>query len=81
MKPLPRNGEVIITIKDGIGQSWREVRHGRWVDGKRIGFDGIFHWFRQCSECLYEREDDNPGKDTNYCPNCGSHMDLEGEEE
>lgn len=57
----------------------QEVRHGRWEDGKRMGFDGTFHWFRQCSECLYEREDDNPDKDTNYCPNCGSRMDLEGD--
>ena len=56
-----------------------EVKHGRWVDGKRMSFDGTFHWFRQCSECLYEREDDTPEKDTNYCPNCGSLMDL-GEE-
>ena len=50
-------------------------RRGRWVDGKRMGFDGTFYWFRQCSECLYEREDDNPEKDTNYCPNCGARMD------
>ena len=57
----------------------QEVRHARWVDGKRMRFDGTFHWFRQCSECLYEREDDTPEKDTNYCPNCGSRMDLEEE--
>ena len=52
-----------------------EVKHGRWEDGKRMGFDGTFHWFRQCSECLYEREDDNEDKDTPYCPNCGARMD------
>lgn len=57
-----------------------EVKHGRWVDGKRIGLDGTFYWFRQCSECLYEREDDSEDKDTPYCPNCGSRMDLDGEE-
>lgn len=54
-----------------------EVRHGRWIDGKRMKLDGTFHWFRQCSECFYEREDDTPEKDTNYCPNCGSRMDLD----
>lgn len=59
----------------------QEVKHGRWEDGKRMSFDGTFHWFRQCSECLYEREDDTPEKDTNYCPNCGSRMDLDGDTE
>lgn len=54
-------------------------RLGRWVDGRRMGLDGTFHWFRQCSECLHEREDDNEDKDTPYCPNCGARM--EGEEE
>lgn len=52
----------------------QEVRPGKWIDGKRMSFDGTFHWFRQCSECLYEREDDDPEKDTNYCPNCGAKM-------
>ena len=52
-------------------------RHGRWMDYRRMGIDGTFHWFRQCSECLYEREDDNEDKDTPYCPNCGAKMDLE----
>lgn len=53
----------------------QEVRHGRWVDYKRMGVDGTFHWFRQCSECLYEREDNNEDKDTPYCPHCGAKMD------
>ena len=52
-------------------------RHGHWIDYRRMGIDGTFHWFRQCSECLYEREDDNEDKDTPYCPNCGAKMDLE----
>lgn len=50
-------------------------RRGRWIDGKRMGFDGTFHWFKQCSECLYEREDDTLEKDTKYCPNCGAKME------
>lgn len=53
------------------------VRHGKWVDYHRMGIDGTFHWFRQCSECLYEREDDNEDRDTPYCPDCGAKMDLE----
>ena len=57
----------------------QEKQHGRWMDYRRMGIDGTFHWFRQCSECLYEREDDNEDKDTPYCPNCGAKMDLEGD--
>lgn len=54
-----------------------EVKHGRWMDYRRRGIDGTFHWFRQCSACLYERADDNEDKDMPYCPNCGAKMDLE----
>ena len=36
------------------------IKHGRWIDEK-------------CSVCNYGVESWNVG--TNYCPNCGSHMD------
>ena len=51
------------------------VRHGKWIDGKRMGYDGVFVWHRECSECGYERKDDNIDNDTLYCPNCGAKMD------
>ncbi len=65
------------TLKSLPAADVAEVRHGKWMDYRRMGIDGTFHWFRQCSECLYEREDDNEDKDTPYCPNCGAKMDLE----
>lgn len=55
------------------------VKHGEWIDGKRMGFDGCIIWHRECSICGYERSDDNLDKDTPYCPNCGALMDKDGE--
>ena len=52
-----------------------EPKRGKWIDGKYMGFDGCFVWHRECSECGYERDDDNPDKDTNFCPNCGAKME------
>lgn len=54
-----------------------EPKHGRWMDYRRMGIDGTFHWFRCCSNYLYEREDDNEDKDTPYCPNCGAKMSAD----
>ena len=51
------------------------VRHGRWLEGNRGKHDGTLYWYRYCSECLYERHDDNEDKDTPYCPDCGARMD------
>lgn len=56
------------------------VRHGRWLDGNRGKHDGTLYWYRYCSECLYERDDDNEDKDTPYCPNCGASMDGESKQ-
>ena len=47
---------------------------GEWVDGHRMKMGGCYYWFRECSECGYERDDDDTDKDTNFCPNCGARM-------
>lgn len=57
----------------------RENVRGEWIDAWRSAMDGTRHWYRECSECGYERDDDNIDKDTNFCPNCGA--DMRGENE
>ena len=52
----------------------RENVRGEWIDWCRLHLDGTFCWHRACSICGYERNDDNPDKDTNFCPNCGADM-------
>ena len=47
------------------------VIHGRWIVGN--------HLFRQCDKCGWERRDDNPNWDTNFCPNCGADMRKDGD--
>lgn len=47
---------------------------GEWIDGRRPKHDGTFYFYRECSRCGYERDDCDPEKDTNFCPNCGIKM-------
>lgn len=56
-----------------------EPKKGKWIDGHRAGYGLALYWYIYCSECLWERDDDDHDKDTPYCPNCGS--DMRGEEE
>ena len=56
-----------------------ERKTGRWVDSYRSKLDGTRYWFRQCDQCLYERDDCDPEKDTKFCPDCGA--DMRGEQE
>ena len=51
------------------------VRHGKWEDIHRQGLDGVFHYYRSCSLCGYERKDCDSNEDTPYCPNCGAEME------
>ena len=47
---------------------------GQWIDGNRMRLDGSLYWFRQCNQCGYERKDDDPDKDSDFCPSCGADM-------
>ena len=47
---------------------------GKWIDAWRSRLDGTRYWYRICDECGYERNDCDPEKDSNFCPNCGARM-------
>ena len=51
-----------------------ERKKGKWIDGHRAGYGEALYWYIYCSECLYERDDDDHDKDTPFCPNCGADM-------
>ena len=57
------------------------VRHGRWEKAQDMRrMDGNIYDFR-CSRCNAFAEKglyNNYDRLTNYCPNCGAKMDLEG---
>lgn len=60
-------GEVFAAIQDAPAEDVQEVRHGRWIETDT---------YPKCSVCgLYGVSD------MNFCPNCGSRMDLEGDTE
>lgn len=71
---IPFNDDVNYFILSAPAADVQEVRHGRWE------FD--FLWY-VCSSCgkhiSFATLDDD--SEPAFCPNCGSRMDLEGEEE
>jgi transcriptional regulator with XRE-family HTH domain len=52
----------------------QERKTGRWVYAYRAKWDGTRYYFRQCDQCLYERDDCDPEKDTKFCPDCGARL-------
>lgn len=54
-------------------------RKGKWIDASHSLWDGATYWYRECNQCGYKRADNNPDKDTNFCPNCGARM-MKGEQ-
>ena len=67
--------ETLNEVIERLERAERPQRmRGKWIDGHRMSSDGTFHWYRMCSECDYERDDDNIDMDTNFCPNCGAWM-------
>ena len=58
--------KAIKKMPKGIIADVAPVRHGRWLHRK----NGVAY----CSECEIDAVEDG----TEYCPNCGCKMDLEG---
>lgn len=69
-------------FRDGYAEALKETDNvpdknvGKWIDAWRSAWDGTRHWYRECSECGYERDDDSIDKDTKFCPNCGACMGV-----
>lgn len=51
------------------------VRHGRWINAYPDIEPNPMFMYGICSECGFEQ---GISKYLNYCPNCGTKMDLEG---
>ena len=49
------------------------VRHGKWLDGRCT----VCGW-EEPDVCTWLGYDSEAWIDTQYCPNCGAKMDLEG---
>ncbi len=56
-----------------------EVRHGRWLKERVLSTGSGSYGVYQCSICGAMFHDIGYGY--NYCPNCGSRMDLDGDTE
>lgn len=70
---------IIGVLEDVPSVDVPDRKVGKWIDAWRSALDGTRHWYRECSECGYERDDDNIDKDTKFCPNCGAYMGVEDE--
>lgn len=88
MKRTSRYFDVKFDIESFPAADVAPVRHGRWVDGhcSECGADATFTTWTEpvydydWEENLYYSHDEihNEYSETNYCPNCGAKMDLEG---
>lgn len=63
-----------IIIRNMPAADVEEVRHGRWYKGRVSSTGGGSYGVYQCSIC--EAMFPDVGYGYNYCPNCGSRMDL-----
>ena len=52
---------------------WIEVKRQRFKHGYAVSYI-YYKKNRRCSCCFYDRDDNEPSKDTDFCPNCGADM-------
>ena len=77
IKQEPTDGmyteEILSAIDEIKAADVAEVRHGKWVRME----DDVVYWYA-CSECKKRIPKTEYGNDawSNYCPNCGTKMDL-----
>lgn len=74
-------GDMLDELENAPTVNVPDKNVGKWIDAWRSALDGTRHWYRECSECGYERDDDNIDKDTKFCPNCGAYMGVEDVQE
>ena len=69
---------ILLNIDDMPTEDVQEVKHGRWiVEHGVLAGDGIYGDMGKCSVCGVHLRN----YEWNYCPNCGSRMDLDGDTE
>lgn len=59
--------------------------HGRWIKkdywSEGVGMGESYGYYYKCSECGRRVQGDYNECGYNFCPNCGSRMDLDGDAE
>ena len=65
--------KMVLSSKSIPAADVAPVRHGRWVFVEQRFYHGGFVNLFRGSECKVATD-----TDSNYCPNCGAKMDLEG---
>ena len=70
-EPIPFE-TLVSDLRDMKTADVSPVRHGRWLQKKHKIFGNAYDYV--CSECGC----DYALAEYNYCPNCGTKMDLEG---
>ena len=64
--------DFLINYIEGLPHVTPSQKRGQWLYGELIPNDITGNWYAECSECGKVRIIDN------YCPNCGSKMEVEG---
>ena len=76
-----RVDEITNCIAEVVNAPTIEPKRGEWIEKSKAEYKTVgdhcykrSYCCRECSYCGYERGDNDPNKDTNFCPNCGADM-------